>query len=52
MNKEEELSDRVQELDEELTMALTEVKRTNDISKHLNEVRPSGVGNVLTPVVN
>lgn len=39
MNMQEELSERVQELEEELAMALTEVKRTKDISKRLNEVR-------------
>ena len=39
MNIQEELSERVQELEEELAMALAEVKKTKDLTKHLNDVR-------------
>ena len=35
----DELSERVQELEEELAMALTEVNKTKDATKQLTEVR-------------
>ena len=39
----DELSERVQELEEELAMALAEVNKTKDSSKHLSQVRPDVV---------
>ena len=39
MHIRDEMSEKVQELEEELTMALSELKKAKEANKHLGEVR-------------